>query len=143
MSKSNLLENIINGTISKKELSQIKGDFMNHIAQPFETLETYPKKHLVLKIMEYYPSVIDPDIVREYTQYKVNTFLNPIYKYVVDNVPVKNNPMLIKMLINHMKGKEDSDNFGLQQQIVINTRPPVDESGQYSLPEPKTRAVNI
>ena len=138
LSKPNLLDNIINGTITAQELNQIKNNLISHLAQPYETLETYHKKHLILKVMEHYPDVLDFNTIKEYTQYKVNALLNPLYKCVSENVPIKNNPMMIKMLINHMKGKEDSDNIGLQPQIVINTIPPLSKSGQYSLPEPKT-----
>ena len=142
LTKPNTLENIITKNVSEHELAQIKNDFLQHLEQPWGTLENYPKKELIKKIIEYYPGVLEPELVEEYTQYKVNTFMGNIYNFVQDNVRINNNPIIIKMLLNFINGKEDSNNFGFQQQIVINTRPLIEKEGQYSVPEPKINILN-
>lgn len=141
--KPALIDKIVDNKLTKQELNNIKLNLMKHLHTPYGTLENYPQKNIIRKIMEHYPALLDKEEIEEYGQIKINTLLSRMYEYVYDNVQVKNNPMLIKMLMNHMQGREDNANYALQQQIVINAIPNISNNGKPTLPEPKTEMIDI
>jgi hypothetical protein len=137
ISKYNILRQIELRKISQQERMQIKSNFMIHLGQPCGTLENYPQKELVKALMKHYPGTLDSQLIAEYTQSKVNTFMNHIYDLVVSNKKVFANPLLIKMIVNHIRGTDETQNMGLNQQIVIQNWFPTDNAGKLTPPEQK------
>jgi hypothetical protein len=137
VSEYNILHKIETRKISQGERMKIKSDFMKYLGQPCGTLQNYPQKSLVIALMEHYPGTLDRNIVEEYTQLKVNTLMSNIYESVIANRKIYANPMIIKMLVDHIRGAEDSSKNGFNQQIVIQNWFPTDDNGKYTRPEQK------
>jgi hypothetical protein len=137
VSKYNIIKRIERREISQKERMKIKSDFMNHLDHPCGTLENYPQKEAVKALMKHYPGTLDEQMIAEYTQLKVNTFMGRIYDLAVSNKKIFANPLLIKMIVNHIRGAEETQNSGLNQQIVIQNWFPTDNAGKPTQPEQK------
>jgi hypothetical protein len=142
-SKYNILQKIQSRQISQQERMHIKSDFLNHLNSPWGTLENYQKKALVKSLMEHYPGTLDPQTVAEYTQYKVNAFMGRIYELATNNKKIYANPLILKMILNHLKGIDETPHNPLNQQIVIQNWFPTSNAGQPTLPEPKTEIDSI
>jgi hypothetical protein len=63
--------------------------------------------------------------------------MSRIYDLAVSNKKIFANPLLIKMIVNHIRGAEETQNSGLNQQIVIQNWFPTDNAGKPTPPEQK------
>jgi hypothetical protein len=139
----NILQKIESHQISQSERMKIKSDFLAHLSSPVGTLENYPKKNIVEALMKHYPGTLDKQFTEEYTQSKVNSFMNILYDLTVSNKKIYANPLIVKMLLQHIKGSEDHSGSSLNQQIVIQNYFPLENCGQATLPEPKTEIADF
>jgi hypothetical protein len=143
VSRYNIVQKTESRRISQPERMKIKSDFMKHLASPVGTLENYPQKTIVKALMKHYPGTLDEQITAEYTQSKVNDFMNVIYDLTVSNKKIYANPFIIKMIVNHIRGKDESSSSLTNQQIVIQNWFPAADSGKPTLPEPKIKIADV
>jgi hypothetical protein len=136
-----IIEKIKNKLLHRNACIKIKQEFLKHLTTPTGTIQNYPRNSIIYALMEHYPEIIDKNEVQEYTQNKVNALMSHIYEFVIQGKKIYANPLIIRMLINHLRGKDDSDLQDMQHSIVIQNYFPLADTGSHTPPELKTDSL--
>jgi hypothetical protein len=139
-SNKSLIQKINNKKISAGELKRIVKDLQKHLDLPHGTLHNYPKRKIIDAVCENYLRFLSADELEEYTQKKINFFMEKFYILASTNQKINVYPQFIKIMIAYLKGLEDSEDLS-SQQFTVNNFFPLSEKGKISLPEPKTADV--
>lgn len=134
-----LIERIRSRRATSNEINHQIERFQLHIQRDdLSTLENYPDKFIIKEIIEAYPHKLNSNDVNAITQHKNNKFMYRLYDDIFNKrLKIQANPLIIKMLKNHIHGKED-DNISFQgQQFIIQNYLEPTKTGSIIEAEPK------
>jgi len=133
--RQSMIEKIVDGTITNEELYEIRDEYDKFLDHPLSTIHTYYRQALVRKVSEHYPNIIDPSMLDEFAIHKRSMHMADTYDITMESKKIT--PNFIRLTLNFMMGKDDAQITDTRPQIVINTIPPLEDHGSFTMPEPK------